>query len=84
MIGHLSGKATINGGLTGIGGIAGRLGKPNSFVPPYEGNYTVTPSGNVVTLPTSGLYMEHDVIVYAIESMSEQAIRRAVAAGWEE
>ena len=47
----------------------------------YEGPYTVTPSDEIQTLSTEGFLMDGDVVVYAIESLTEQEIISAVNEG---
>ena len=37
-------------------------------IPPYEGEYTVTPSEVTQTLPTSGTKLDQDVVVEPIPS----------------
>lgn len=50
--------------------------------PSYDGPYYVTPSGENQILYTDGFLMGGNVIVYAIETMTDQQIHDAVAAGW--
>ena len=48
----------------------------------YEGPYTVTPNDTSQILYTDGLVMNGDVLVYAIEALTDAQIRAAVAEGW--
>lgn len=48
----------------------------------YEGPYTVTPGDEDVTLQTEGLTMSGNVIVYAIEALTDPQIIAAVNEGW--
>ena len=48
----------------------------------YPGPYAVTPDENVQTLNTDSKYLTENVIVYAVEAMSNDSIRSAVSAGW--
>lgn len=59
------------------------MGTTTTVLPePYGGPYTVTPDETVQTLATTGKSMAEDVVVYAIEALTDDEIRSAVAAGW--
>ncbi len=75
----LDGEVSLSSSIDGISGIVTKV----STADPYTGTYYVTPGGENIVLQTAGLLMVHNVLVYAIETMTEQAIHDAVALGWE-
>ena len=81
---RLSAPQGITASLSGTSWVRANIGLPTIISPPdYEGQYTVTPSGEVQTLATNGYIMRNNVTVYAIEAMTDTVIRAKVAEGWQ-
>lgn len=80
----LSAPQGITASLSGRSWIKANLGLPTVISPPdYEGQYTVTPSGEVQILATNGYIMRGNITIYAIEAMTDPVIRAKVAEGWQ-
>lgn len=69
--GKLTAIGTLKGSLTATGGLKGTLtGGISRFepLPYYEGEYTITPTTEAVTLNTANLSMAQNIVVNPIPS----------------
>lgn len=84
--GYLSPIKTVSGHLASTQSISGSVSLGDVIIveeplPVFDGPYFIVPSEEVV-LETEGCKMTSNVVIQAIDSLTESEIRTAVAAGW--